>query len=197
MEVIDPSHNSLSKFDFDLFLPRADDLHELYLNDNNISSLQGWTQMILPNLKLLGISNNNLTCSYLARFIRSIILSKIVLLQEPTMLAHDDKRRNIQKITCVNPNDSLDEIKIEKLEPNQTSMAKDSEKTIEYHHHHNSDSMHVIMYSLLFLCSVCSLFIIIKCFKFCKAKFHFTETQNVSYARRNNAIAVHHCGLCR
>lgn len=166
---LDLSGNNLNSFNFDVFLPRLENLHHLYLHDNSLTRLDGWTNEILPNLTILAISNNNFNCNYLAQFIKTISLKKLQLQPDATILAHDDKRKNIKKITCIDENDSFDDIELVNDDKERTERAgsiKDGETHI--HYHHDSDTLHTIKYLLACLCIVCFVIIVMIFLKFFK-----------------------------
>lgn len=82
LKVLDISYNNLNRIDFDVFFPYLKGLEELYIDGNNLSETGGitWTAMhSFPNLKSLGLSNNRFNCSYLAKLIRWLDLTKVKL----------------------------------------------------------------------------------------------------------------------
>lgn len=78
---LDVSYNNLNKLNWDIFMPYLSKLEELFLNGNNLTEIEGSGHIMhnFPQLRLLGISNNNFNCSYLVSFFRILNFSKIRL----------------------------------------------------------------------------------------------------------------------
>lgn len=70
LQSIDLSWNQLKTIDFSLFLPRYPQLQSLYLNENHLTELEGFTHTLFPSLKILDITGNHFNCSYLKEFLK-------------------------------------------------------------------------------------------------------------------------------
>lgn len=76
---LDISYNNLSKINLDIFLPYLTKLEEFYINGNNLTEIEinGHIVHSFPALRILGLTNNNFNCSYLAGFFRILSYSKV------------------------------------------------------------------------------------------------------------------------
>lgn len=86
LKVLDISYNDLKHIEFDAFFPYLKGIEELYIDGNNLTETGGlgWTAMhLFPNLKSLGLSNNQFNCSYLAKLITWLNLDKVELTVDP------------------------------------------------------------------------------------------------------------------
>lgn len=102
---LDISHNQLKNIDFDLFPQKFGLLTHLHLNDNNLNQITGLNEMIFPQLKELNILNNHFNCTYLAKFIQTINISRIDLTSNPSTEEGD----NIYGIWCEDEQNILKE----------------------------------------------------------------------------------------
>lgn len=64
LRILDLSRNQLKIFDFGLFLPRNSELESIYLNENRLIELEGFSSTVVPSLNYLGLTGNNFNCSY-------------------------------------------------------------------------------------------------------------------------------------
>lgn len=94
---LDLSLNQLTEFDFEVFRPQREYLHDIYLHGNKIKSLNGWNGTILPKLKILTISNNLLECDYLGEFMHKANLNITWTRNEYLGSNHS----NVDGITCI------------------------------------------------------------------------------------------------
>lgn len=106
---MDLSWNQLKTIDFDLFLPQYTQLESLYLNENELTELEGLTHTLFPTLKVLGITGNNFNCSYLRKFLRKNTWQKLTFVDDywAPLNPHET---NIYGVNCETVNDD-DEIK--------------------------------------------------------------------------------------
>lgn len=76
---LDISYNNLNKLNWDIFLPYLTKLEEFYINGNNLTEIEinGHIVHNFPQLRVLGLTNNNFNCSYLASFFRILTYSKV------------------------------------------------------------------------------------------------------------------------
>lgn len=97
---LDLSYNNLNRVNWDVFLPYLTKLEELYVNGNNLTEIEGSGHIVhnFPQLRIIGITNNNFNCSYLATFFRLLTFSKIRfdLRDQP----HDVNVTHINGIAC-------------------------------------------------------------------------------------------------
>lgn len=73
LEMLDLSMNQLKRLDSNMFLPSFTDLKMFYIEGNKIDDLYGFRKQLFPNLRTLGIQNNNFNCSYLHNFFDKIV----------------------------------------------------------------------------------------------------------------------------
>lgn len=95
---LDLSENSLKSLDFGLFLPAFRYMDSLYLDGNQLSDMEGFTNSLFPRLNALGITNNNFNCTYLKHFMRSIDWEQIRLPVDRMPL--NIHRPNIRGVAC-------------------------------------------------------------------------------------------------
>lgn len=79
LTLLDLSENNLKELDFSHFMPILPDLHLLYLNGNQLTHLNGFTNDLLPNLLSLDIKNNKFNCTYLLNFMKTVNWQKLRL----------------------------------------------------------------------------------------------------------------------
>lgn len=70
LQTLDLSYNSLHKVDFTLLLRNFQNLQQMNLEGNDLVEIDSVTLANFPVLKRLGISKNNFSCHYLAKFLR-------------------------------------------------------------------------------------------------------------------------------
>lgn len=95
---LDLSENNLMSLDFGLFLPAFRYLESLYLDGNQLSDMEGFTNSLFPRLNSLGITNNNFNCSYLKHFMRSVEWDQIRLPVDRMPL--NIHKTNIRGVAC-------------------------------------------------------------------------------------------------
>lgn len=101
LEVFDISYNNLNKINFDLFQQNFQHLLSLNLEGNNLVDIDGVTPSRFPKLVILGISKNNFSCDYLAKFL--IQWPKLKLIDNPT------RETNANGVDCVHINSIIQE----------------------------------------------------------------------------------------
>lgn len=79
LKLLDLSENNLKELDFSHFMPILPDLDSLYLNGNQLTHLDGFTNNLLPNLHILDIKNNKFNCTYLLNFMKTVNWQKLRL----------------------------------------------------------------------------------------------------------------------
>lgn len=126
------SYNQLTEINFDLFVPTYENLTKIYLNDNRLADLVGWSNVIFPRLNILSISNNNFNCSYLGYFLMKYKSPKIHLQPGQASLS---ERINIQGISCFNntSRSSTEKMNINKNHSNETKVDQESATEKESH----------------------------------------------------------------
>lgn len=82
LKVLDISHNHLGQFDFYLFLRNFQNLEILNLEGNDLTEIDSLSRMYFPKLTTLIISNNKLSCEYLANFLMK--WNGLTLVNEPS-----------------------------------------------------------------------------------------------------------------
>lgn len=70
LKVLDISYNDLGEFDFYLFLRNFQNLEVLNLEGNDLTEIDSLSRTYFPKLNTLILSNNRLSCEYLAKFLR-------------------------------------------------------------------------------------------------------------------------------
>lgn len=107
LKTLDISYNDLNKICFDVFLPYLKNLESLYMDGNNLTEMDGLTNSLFPQLSILGISNNNFNCTYLAKLLRTLKWEELELSIDPD-LVHSNET-HINGIACDhNANDSIE-----------------------------------------------------------------------------------------
>lgn len=71
LESLDISYNKLYTVDFTAFARKFNDLRILNLEGNQLENINTITHRRFPKLTLLGLSNNRLSCGYLADFVEN------------------------------------------------------------------------------------------------------------------------------
>lgn len=99
---LDLSENQLKVLDFELFLPILHDLQSFYLNQNQLTDLNGFRNDIFPQLRLLDIKNNQFNCSYLRSFIASVDWKELHMPIDPHVTKIHEG--NIRGVNCKNKN---------------------------------------------------------------------------------------------
>lgn len=156
LKELDISHNKLKKIGFDLLPPYFENLIDLRLNDNYLTDLDGWTKAIFPKLSVFSFSNNHFNCSYLDQFLRTF--PRIIqLLRYPALPVHEshNRRKNIHGISCVDHNIDIANDNLHQLTDSICSDSKNSQPI-------------VVIVLLIFLSSVCLVFVITKVVDFFK-----------------------------
>lgn len=97
--ILDLSWNLLKTVDFALFLPKYQHLEALYLNENHLNGLQGFTHFLFPSLHHLGITGNYFDCSYLKELMNRIIRMNITLIYDSWMPLNPHEM-NIHGVEC-------------------------------------------------------------------------------------------------
>lgn len=103
LRVLDLSHNNLAQFNFDWFFVPLADFAELHLNDNRLTHLSGSfkVQTIMPNLKILSISNNNFACNYLSQLFQEISSTQAKIMFQQTIEDPEDERAHFNGVACM------------------------------------------------------------------------------------------------
>lgn len=159
--VLDLSENNLIELDFNHFLPSLPDLRSLYLDENKLKTLNGFGNVIFPQLTLLDIRSNHFNCSYLENFMRSVNWDKLRLpIDRPTVKTGE---ASIRGINC---EIIADNRTIDTTTHNKDSMAKltmdntlvDTLSTMK----ENINNLAIIMnIYLLFICISVFIFLIV------------------------------------
>lgn len=87
LKTLDISYNELNRVNWDTFSPYLTKLEELFVDGNNLTEIEGTGYIIhnFPQLRILGISNNNFNCSYLSTFFRFLNFGKVKLNVDPEL----------------------------------------------------------------------------------------------------------------
>lgn len=88
LKVLDFSFNRWSNVDFSLFIRKLTNVEILNLEGNHLSAVHGLTPAIFPRLNTLGLSENQFSCEYLAKFL--IEWPNLRLVHNPTKEMHID-----------------------------------------------------------------------------------------------------------
>lgn len=100
LQSIDLSWNHFTVIDFALFLPRYLYLKSLYLNENKLNELEGFSQHLFPSLTRLGITGNLFNCTYLKAFLRIITVNHNITLVNDDLAPVNPHETNIHGIKC-------------------------------------------------------------------------------------------------
>lgn len=88
LKVLDLSYNRWNEVDFSLFIRKMKNLEVLNLEGNHLHTVHALTPAIFPQLHALGLSKNQFSCEYLAKFL--IAWPNLNLVHNPTKEAHID-----------------------------------------------------------------------------------------------------------
>lgn len=88
LNTLDLSGNNLNKVDFSLLLRNFKELNALNLEGNNLTEVNTITSGNFPKLISLGLSKNNFSCEYLAKFLQQ--WTHLQLLNNPSDDTHID-----------------------------------------------------------------------------------------------------------
>lgn len=96
LSFLDLSQNKLKKINFELFSPSFVRLEGLFINNNHLKEMTGWSDSVFPNLDKLNIADNRFNCSYLKNFLQSFDFSRIQLFPSPMQKANHVKGMNCE-----------------------------------------------------------------------------------------------------
>lgn len=82
LKSLDLSRNSLNEIHFREFLPFAEFLITIYLNENNLTEFGDFTSLIFPSLHTLHFHGNQFRCTYLEHLFASLSESTITWNEE-------------------------------------------------------------------------------------------------------------------
>lgn len=102
---LDLSWNQLKTIDFSLFLPKFSYLNTLYLNENHLTDLEGFSNTLLPQLNVFGIARNNFNCSYLKNFLNQKIWEELTFFDD-YLVPVNPHEMNIHGINCEEVNEN-------------------------------------------------------------------------------------------
>ncbi|XP_031623783.1 leucine-rich repeat-containing G-protein coupled receptor 5-like [Contarinia nasturtii] len=97
---LDLAENYLKQMEFNIFIPMLPDLVSLYLNGNQLTSLNGFENELFPQLTLLDIRGNNFNCTYLQHFLKSVNWDKLRLPVDPKSVVLSAGETSIRSIKC-------------------------------------------------------------------------------------------------
>lgn len=147
LRSLDISYNTLKTVDFTLFARIFRDLTELYLEGNSLTDLNTITPSIFPNMSVLTISKNQLSCSSLAQFLHQWKNLKLI--------ANPSNQTYMSGIDC-NLVSATEEIS--KVASNSNGKDIPTKQDIIVIH----TESHVTKYSVLFLCVMCCGYLLVK-----------------------------------
>lgn len=87
--ALDISYNNLRHIDFDTFSPTLKNLEQLFIDGNNLTSIEALSKLSFPRLTTLGLSNNNFKCNYLNSALRHLELHELEFTVDFTQLGHN------------------------------------------------------------------------------------------------------------
>lgn len=103
---LDLSENKLKELDFSHFLPILPDLRSLFLDNNQLSHLEGFSSELFPQLKSLDIRNNSFHCDYLQKFMKSVYWGTLQLPLDKA--STKPQEASIRGISCtIDANDTI------------------------------------------------------------------------------------------
>lgn len=150
---LDLSENFLIKIEFSNFPPMLPDLLSLNLSGNEITTMQGFSNALFPQLALLDIRGNQFICTFLERFMESVNWEKIHLPADKKSLGNS----NIRNIKCepvIESNFVVDEPNYEVKFPKNVLIEKCSKFIYKSH-----TDMYLIMMIILLIIFCVLLFI--------------------------------------
>lgn len=122
---LDLSENNLKSLDFGMFLPAFRYLELLYIDGNQLTDMEGFTNKLFPRLNSLGITNNHFNCTYLKRFMRLVEWDQIRLPVDRMPL--NIHQTNIRGVAC----DSTELNDIENITKNQITRLNNEQNNAE------------------------------------------------------------------
>lgn len=109
LKKFDISYNNLNVIDFDDFISMQK-LEELYIDGNDLKEIKyDEINNNFPEIKIIGLSNNNWNCSYLTKMRKNIFLNKIQIHIDPVI--YERNTTNIGGISCSDDKDIQEIIK--------------------------------------------------------------------------------------
>lgn len=104
LQSLDLSYNNLRTINLDTFSPYFKNLDNLYIDGNNLTELSGTMSLVkaIPELSIIGISNNRFNCSYLTLLVDTLNLNKIKISLDPDQSISNST--HISGIACVTDN---------------------------------------------------------------------------------------------
>lgn len=143
---LDLSENNLKKLDFNLFMPIMHDLQSLELDGNRLIDLDGFTNSLFPQLRILDIKNNDFNCSYLMQFMKSVNWEKIRLPIEANSVKTGET--SVRGVKCV----GINRANLPEGAGNDNPTADKS--VVDGNSASNGDSSTFMKYSMIFMCIV-------------------------------------------
>lgn len=106
LRTLDISYNNLGAINFDMFSPYFVKLEKLFINGNNLTTLDGSMHipLVLPALRTVGLSDNNFNCSYLALILRNLAAYSITMAK--TDISNKLNTTHVSGIACAMRNGS-------------------------------------------------------------------------------------------
>lgn len=111
LSVLDISYNNLRSINLDMFSTSLINMAEFYVDGNSLTEFTSGHSTIsdvFPNLRLLGISNNNFNCTYLSQLLQTINFGQITLNIDPE--AGPINTTHISGIPCNHISNSMNNI---------------------------------------------------------------------------------------
>lgn len=161
---LDLSGNRLKKIDFNLFMPILHDLLSLYLGQNQLTDLDGFSNSMYPKLGLLDIKNNEFNCTYLKHFMVTVDWEKLRLHIDERSI--NPQKGNIRGVSCevvetvetveTSPTDNSTATQIDQLKKNLNENNTKSNQQNQY----TSTDILFIKISLVAVCIMMLTFLI-------------------------------------
>ncbi|XP_055300755.1 leucine-rich repeat-containing protein 15-like isoform X2 [Sitodiplosis mosellana] len=136
LETLDLSWNQLKNIDFGLFLPRYPLLLSLYLNENRLTDLEGFSYSLFPSLKVLGITGNNFNCSYLKVFLKEETWSGLTFVNDYWSPSNPHEM-NIHGVKCDEVDGNRAKSTVVMFDASTTTSTTKTTTAIEYDVHDN------------------------------------------------------------
>lgn len=142
---LDLSFNHLGSIDFTLFAANFHYLNELHLEGNDLKEI-GIRMPFFPQLTKLAISKNLLSCHYVINFLH--------LWEHVNFIANPSNQTNIKGIDCI--------IVSNKTSANVEQNISMTVPTMIHGAVIRHEDLHILKYSMLFLCVMCCGYFIVK-----------------------------------